>query len=378
MFTVRVYYNKDLYRKTAGTDIPPRTYEELVATCAAIKSHARQTASGIVPIAGGKYQGRTFVERYSRPFFYGLIPEMDLDLNGSVDALESYHGYVNGQWSFLDDRFLASWKCMAELAQNFQGGWLAANRDDTMFLFIQGRAVMIASGSWDAPSLKAQIGDSFEMGVFDFPMPLNHPEYSKFVKGPQSEASIGGGIPWSITKQSRHKELCVDFLRFCTTRKNNEAFNRAITWIPVILGAELAPELQPFRPRLEGFSGSFGTRISTEVSLREAGNKWNLFTREMSPEEYGRALKSAYEKTATDGFADLLDVSQRAARNLDRILAAILVRQMITSESRAERDTEQQRAAQILDSGLSREHALYAHKARFRPLDAGDAAAADR
>jgi hypothetical protein len=81
---------------------------------------------------------------------------------------------------------------------------------------------MTATGSWDASSIASQVGNRFRIGVFDFPVPTDHPEYRQFVRGPMSEAAIGGGLPWAITRQTRHAEVCIDFLRFCTTQANNE------------------------------------------------------------------------------------------------------------------------------------------------------------
>ena len=143
-------------------------------------------------------------------------------------------------------------------------------------MFIQGTAVMIATGSWDAQSLVDQVGDSFEVGIFDFPIPVEDAEYGRFVKGPLSEAGIRGGIPMAVTKQSRHPDICIDFLRFCTTKSNNEAWNQSITWLPVIRGAQLSPLLRPFRPKIEVYSGWFDYRVSTAVKLpsTEAMSAW--------------------------------------------------------------------------------------------------------
>ncbi len=329
MFTVRIYYNRDLYRQILGTDRTPASYQEFLDVCQRIREHGQSKGLPIVPVAGSKYQGDLFRRRYETPFLFELISQTDDDFTGSVDAMESYLAYRQGRWSFESPRFMAAWKCMLEVSKNFQDGWLAAQRDDAVFLFVQSRAVMTASGSWDAPSIKKQVAGQFEVGVFDFPMPTDHPEYSKFVAGPATEASIKGGIPWAICRQSRRQELCVDFLRFCTTRAKNESFNQSITWLPVVLGAKLTPDLEPFRPRIEGFVGDFQTDISTPVKMITEGNRWSVLSDRMTPEQYAVKAKEVYERTGAEGFQEKLVKDGRNNRNLERILASQLLLQHI-------------------------------------------------
>lgn len=324
MFTIRIYYNEDLYLKITGRREPPETFEGFLNACRQVKQYADRTGEPLVPIAGSKYQGNVFSQRYEIPFLFGLVRKCDDNLDGTASVLETYRGYTRGVWSFQSPEMEASWRCMLDIAANFQQGWLAALRDDAVFMFVQGRSVMIASGSWDASSILRQVGDQFKVGVFDFPMPTDNPDYGKYVVGAISEAGIGGGIPWAITKQSRHPDLCIDFLRFCTTRANNEKFNRAITWLPVVRGAKMSGPLEPFKPHVEGFSGGFAYNISTEFGLRYEGNKWLLYSGAMSPQEFGKQAQELFDRTGRVGYEDELDRQRKSIRNVDRILAAQL------------------------------------------------------
>jgi raffinose/stachyose/melibiose transport system substrate-binding protein len=348
MFTVRMYYNKELLREATGSAEPPKTFLELQERCEKIREYGRRTGKPVVPIAGSKYQAPRFRQIYERTFLFDLIPKVDENLDGNADVYETWLAYRRGDWRFTSDRFIASWQCMVEIAKNFQDGWLAALRDDSSFMFVQGRAVMIASGSWDAPSIRKEVGDSFEIGFFDFPMPTDDPRFSKYVPGPVSEASTGPAIPWSITRQSEHPELCVDFLQFCTTRKGNEAFNYRITWLPVVLGADIDPILKPFEPRMEGFTGNFQYDISTPVKLIVEGNRWPLYTGQMSPEEFGRRAAEVYEKSGAEGYEENLYKHNRNVRNLERILGALLAQETCGEVEDAER--HDQKVQQILQS----------------------------
>jgi raffinose/stachyose/melibiose transport system substrate-binding protein len=364
MFTMRIYYNKELFEKVIGPGNPPKTYQEFLDVCKRVRDYADKTSEIVVPIAGSKAQGGYFSNLYGAPFMFELIRQVDENQDGNADVFETYRGYKNKVWSFQSPRLVASWDCLVEIAKNFQDGWLAAQRDDALFMFIQQRALMIASGSWDASSIIQQAGDNFTVGIFDFPMPTDHPVYSKYVKGPASEASIGGGIPWSITKQSRHADLCIDFLRFCTTKDNNERFDSNINWLPVVRGAALNERLKPFKPRVEGFSGQFKTDISTASKLISAGARWPLLAGKISTEEFGRRVQEVYEKTAVEGYEAELEKLRRNNRNLDRILASIMLRAQVDPANSTGRLNE--KILQLLQSSQTFGHQYAVNQAALQ------------
>jgi len=326
MFTVRIFYNVDLYRRIVGRPDPPRTYREFIGVCKQIREYADRTGAPIVPIAGSKFGANVFRPRYEYPFLFDIVRQCDDNFDGAADVYESYRGFRTGVWNFNSDAFVASRRCRLQIASNFQAGWLAAQRDDAAFMFVQQRAVMIATGSWDAKSLVAQVGNAFRIGIFDFPVPTDDPEYGRFVRGPLSEANIRGGIPMAVTRQSRHPDICIDFLRFCTTRRNNERFNLAVTWLPVVRGTRLSPLLRPFKPRIRGYQTWMETRISTAVKLKLEGYRWTLYAGKITPEEYGEIMNDYYDRTGDDGYLQLLHKDQQNVRNLERFLGAVTVR----------------------------------------------------
>ncbi len=74
----------------------------------------------------------------------------------------------------------------------------------------------VTTGTWDVASIREQVQDQFEIGVLDFPMPLkNDPVYGPFLEGPVYEDRTSGwGLPFGITRQSKHPEIAIDFLLF--------------------------------------------------------------------------------------------------------------------------------------------------------------------
>ena len=294
------------------------------STTESATEHAKKSSKPVVPIAGSKVQSEMFRWKFLPTFYYSLVHKCDYDFNNNADRYEMWRSFKEKKWDFQVPQLTLSWQCMSEIAQNFQDGWVAAQRDDAAFMFVQQRAVMIASGSWDASSLIKQVNGAFKIGVFDFLVPTNHPVYKKYVKGAVSEATTGGGIPWAITKQSKHKDICIDFLRFCTTKKNNEEFNRAITWLPIIKGCKLSKVLKPFKPKIKGFTGWLDYNISQEMRLRSQGDKWDLFAGKITPEQYGKTLQEIFVRTGEEGYLDTLDNDLRNQRNVDRVLAAFI------------------------------------------------------
>lgn len=324
MFTVRIYYNKDLYREITGSDKVPATFNAFIKMCEQTEAFAEQQTLPLVPLAGSKFQANVFKERYSDIFLTEIIHASDENIDGLGSVFETYRAYCDGKWSFNSPAMQASWQCMADLAAHFQKGWMAALRDDAVFMFVQKRALMFASGSWDASSLIEQVGDAFEIGVLDFPVPTDHHEYGKFVLAMPNEAATGGGIPWTINRTTKNVDLCVDFLQFCTTRDNNAQFTSHITWLPIVQGIKLSDTLKPFKPRIKGVAGHLAYEISSEFRLRSEGDLWQLFSGSISPKEYAASLSEIYERSAVEGYKKALDDNRRNLRDMERIVAGQL------------------------------------------------------
>jgi hypothetical protein len=180
---------------------------------------------------------------------------------------------------------------------------------------------------------------------------------------------MGGGIPWAVTRQSRHQDICIDFLRFCTTVARNERFSDEISWLPVVRGARFGERLKPFKPHPEGFTGTFDYKLGTEVTMIAAGNSWALYSGKMPPEDFARDLDVLYERTGLQEFRLGLDQSARNLRNMDRIMASLLVGQCYAPSE----DSGYQRARieQILQSEEWSGFQLATYEAGYRNLVSG-------
>lgn len=270
LFTIRVFYNKDLFRTVLGTDEPPKTFAAFMNSCRAIRDYAKKENLPLVPIAGSSYNSSFFFERYLAAFLSNYEDKLDRNLVGSIGGLDLYLGLKQGLLKWDDPINAACFRLLRELSEMFQNGFMAVGREQAAFLFVQGNAAMITSGSWDAESLFRQAKGKFEVGLFDFPIPGPGEPYGEFVRGRITEAAIGSASGYGICRYSKHKAQAIDFLQFLSSQRINQQFNRAINWIPAVIGATPKDELKVFSPDPVGFSCQlnwyWGTR-SNEVWL---------------------------------------------------------------------------------------------------------------
>jgi ABC-type glycerol-3-phosphate transport system substrate-binding protein len=186
---------------------------------------------------------------------------------------------------------------------------MSLGREDSGFAFVQGRAGMITSGSWDARSYLKKIEEQpadkrFEVGIFDLPsVAFDDPEFGQYSDGRSSEAGTGTGFAFGITRATRHEDLCVEFLQFCTTPENNTRLNQMAEWIPVIHGAQASPLLEKFKPNYIGYFGrvDFELMAGGKAQLLEGQTYWPLVSGEIDYETYAQRLwKALPPEAATD------------------------------------------------------------------------------
>jgi raffinose/stachyose/melibiose transport system substrate-binding protein len=318
-FTVRLYYNKDMVEAVWPAEQKgapfPETFEDFLEMCDALRDHARRMYertgdkkwTEFVPIAGSQYSFERFGQIYRIAMTADYLDRLDVDYDGTVSPMEYSGPFYSGQMSMLEPAIQGHFGIMRQIAEESPPGATSMDRDQAQFLFVQRRAAMIPTGSWDYSSLAT--GTEFEVAVADFPLPSrDHPEYGPYVAGQPSEADTRGAFPFAIAKFSSYPEAALDFLRFASSLKNNEELNRRMCWIPVIRGAGLRPELKPFRPRVEGFSSAleyYGPNTKLAYDQHEplylsGAQDYQLFVK-----EYVKEYRPDLEKGVDDHIRDM-------------------------------------------------------------------------
>ncbi len=287
VFTIRMFYNKDLFKKILGSDDKPKTYGEFIDKLKKIKEYSRQKHLDIVPIAASKYDVNIIFQRYQVGFYANYEDILDLNRDGNISGIEVYLGLKDGKLHWDDAINKAYFELVHEISQYCQKGFVAVGREQRMFLFVQGKAGMMASGSWDAESIFRQA--KFRVGICDFPMPARNERYGKYVLGKLSEAGTGTGAGYGICRYSKHKDIAIDFLRFLTSKVENQKFNRIVNWIPAVIGARPRESLKEFVPDPKGFTtrmswywpgytcdvymGALAQYIQDEITFEQFGKK---------------------------------------------------------------------------------------------------------
>ncbi len=250
-FTIRLFYNKTKLRELTGLDRPPGDFREFLRTCELIKEKGRAAGQTLVPIAGaGRYNTKLMFGRLDTVLSATFHNTVDTNLDGEVSDEERAAALVGGMVDFRDPRLAATFRARELLIPQFQPSFAQADRMDAAFLFIQQKALMIASGSWDAASYARQA--DFEIGICDFAMPSSSdPEFGKFIVGREAE-DLSGSFSFGLNRRSAHPGVALDFLKFMSSKPMNDLLNRRIQWIPMIRGNLPAPFIEPFWPRFRG------------------------------------------------------------------------------------------------------------------------------
>ena len=253
VFTVRCYANKQILKAAAGVTEPPKTFGEFLRLCQAIQDYARANRLKLVPIAGSNYTESMFRGRYWDMAGWGLLDKQDVNDDGGVSAAERLLAFMGGKIDMVRDPYVeAGHRILFDISRYFNPGFMAANRDQSVFLFAQGNAAMIATGTWDAGSLWQQVEGDFDILIFDFPVPAPGEPYADLIPYRCSEAGTTAQGLMGLSKFSRHPEVALDFMHFLTSRLVNEQVNLKWRWFPAIRGAQTDRLLRAFEPRVEG------------------------------------------------------------------------------------------------------------------------------
>ncbi len=182
-----VYYNKDLFQQL-GLEVPS-SWEQLLGMARRIKD------AGITPFANASGSTWTMGEIV----FMNLAPNF-------IGGREGRMQYLSGERCFNDAGIVAVFQAIADLAPFLPEQQDLLSYEDSLQLFLQGKAAMWLGGSWDIPYFEAQT-PTFRWGVFAPPPPAGKPAYITF----HLDAGMG------LNAKSEHKEEARIFLEWMTT-----------------------------------------------------------------------------------------------------------------------------------------------------------------
>ena len=182
-------YNKEHFSKAKlDADKPPKTWDELLAACEALKT------AGITPMTGGLKDG-PWGEWYMG---HGLGQNLD----SPAEALNLFAGQ-------LDWREPKYWEHWAKLEQLWKAGYLNNDMNSIdlypgIDLFGAGKGAMTQIVGPLVPKMQKMLGDN-KVGAMTFPV---------WGKGKMAGKPIADTQGLGISSQSKNKEAAADFLKF--------------------------------------------------------------------------------------------------------------------------------------------------------------------
>jgi raffinose/stachyose/melibiose transport system substrate-binding protein len=182
-----VYYNIDIFKKL-NLQIP-QTWEEFVAMLPVIKQ------AGIIPLANAS--GET--EAMTESVFMNLLPNF-------IGGEEGRMAYLEGRRCFNDAHMVAAFQAIKDIAPYFPENQKYLKNDDSLQLFLQGKAAMWLGESWNIPFFEAQ-KPAFSWSVFAVPPPAGQKPYITF----HLDAGMG------LNAASQHKDEALLFLNWMAT-----------------------------------------------------------------------------------------------------------------------------------------------------------------
>ena len=195
-----IFYNKGLFHEQ-GWEVP-RTWDELFLLCDQIQE------AGISPFAfPGVYQ--QYADWILRAAHYNLA---------GPEAYRAYQEMVPGTRS--SPAFKRAADVVQRLARHhFQPGWQGMSHTAAQLQLFDGKAAMMANGSWLVSEMQGKIPEDFELGAFNFPVFADG-------LGESTAVQIGSGY-YFLFAETPHPETTVDFFRFLTSRARAAAFAAA-------------------------------------------------------------------------------------------------------------------------------------------------------
>lgn len=325
-FTSRVFYNKDLMRKAAGTDVPPKTYEEFIALCEKIREYDLGNGQKCTAIVGSKYHINQWEWALAETMTYRTLEQADFNRDGGVSNDEMFVAIKNDRLSFRNSPIEAKYKVIREVSRQCQVGFVGLSRDEGVFLFAQQKAVFISSGTWDMGSLLMIAEGKFELGVMDFPMPRrDNPELGAYAIGPRYD-NPGQAVNFVVTRNSKHPEVAMDFMLFLSSKKMNERFNKKVGWIPSIRDADYLDRLKDFQPNYFGIYANFAPNLGGETYVRWLQLTSSFMVNQISYENLVAEFEPFYKNRGVTDFLELKKDWQRALWVNERFLNSIRAR----------------------------------------------------
>lgn len=197
-----VFYNKKIFRDNGISE--PETWNEFIEICKTLKK------KGIAPITvAGKEKWPVDVSAQ------GIISAFEPDMRAF--SKDMYMGVR----AFNDTKNMRIWKALWDWVSYFEPNFMEVSYSDLVPKFVQGKAAMLADGSWQAANIQKEDSE-FKFGTFIFPGEK------------PGDAKLCGkyDLAWMIMSKSKNRDIALKWLEFFSRSDNYSYFINQVGWIP--------------------------------------------------------------------------------------------------------------------------------------------------
>lgn len=241
----RFIYNKDLLRRLTGDDRIPDNLEEFLEFASNLKQHSEFDGYVIAGDSDAPYFFRRFLNQITQEF---AMREPSLRANSHMGQMRDY---LRGDWQVDSSPIRESWEIISAFGSLFQSGFLYASKDERIFKFLAGQALMMPMSSVRYGIIAKRA--PFQIGLFRLPsVDPSQSRYGKLVYGPLSERSNHLSMTLGVVARSPKRAQALDFLMFLTSYEGASLFSRESLSISGV-EVPVPEELRDFAPVLDGW-----------------------------------------------------------------------------------------------------------------------------
>ena len=244
---VAFYYNKTVYQELGLT--PPKTWREFMHNCEVIQ----QAEKTPIVFPGQKEAASSWLEWEvgygSSAKRFLLDPEINVNHDRIITRYEKAQAIARGKWNVAKDasmqKIMKNYISCLEEYFGYCGSMLDLEESIAKAMFINGEAIHINSGVWDAKSFLHNSMVDFEVGTF--PMPEFTAEDTDYPGGRTYTNTVQCvAFTKSVYNQEGKLAAAVDFMQYLTSKEVYQQFSDDLMALPVVEGISYDQELETF------------------------------------------------------------------------------------------------------------------------------------
>lgn len=306
----RLFCNRELLKKITGSAEPPKDFAALRRLFAQTKTYGEQRGSPLYPFAGSRDNVYWLMAFYMNGITNRVAQRVDHDGFMTMYPRRTLWTFLHGDWNYQEPDMKAGLTLMAELSDQMKPGYMQFLRDEAVRQFLNGDALFLFAGTWEATSLRRLA--KFPVDALRCPQPTkDDPVVGKALLGHFSDGNNVTSFGFYLNKRTPHRKEAVDFMRFLTSYEGIKLFTDHSGWPPSVRDVPMSTEAASALSPDDGYAYG-GPNITLGGATRAVfeRNLYHLNSPDGGVDEFARAL----DKEMRGPVRDALAVEGRAAR----------------------------------------------------------------